>query len=223
MRKWGNRCRWMERNFAYILCLMSCVLCLLLAGCEEESSTDIIPDVDEFISEGWKEYMACNYQDAIDKFQKALEDTETSESYNGIGWSLARLGRIRDSIDSFNKATEKDPASADAHAGLAGAYFVDGDYERAIASAKQVLLIKPDYISHHDDIKTFDIRILLAECYYAIGNYAEAKNQVDMIGWAGKTLDPASPTYRADLVFVIEELSRSEPLAGIGMVTHFPR
>ena len=187
-----------------------CFLLSGLAGCGDDT-TIVGPDAEKLVSEGWAEYGAGNYEDAIARFEEALaEDPDSSEAYNGIGWSMARLGQVSDSIDSFKKAVEKDSDNADAHAGLAGAYFADGDYERAVASAKSLLLRRPEYSSHHDEVRAADIRILLAECYYNTGDYAAARAQIDLLGGSGRALDASSPTYLADLLSIIEELAREE-------------
>ena len=189
-----------------------CLLISTLSGCGDDEDI-VVPSAGERIDQGWREYVAGNYEDAIAKYQEALEeDSASASAYNGIAWARARLGQVRDSIDSFKKAVARDPSSADAHAGLAGAYLADGDYERAIASAQLVLLREPEYASHHDDIKAADIRILLADCYYNIGDYAAAKAQIDLLGDAGRALDAASPTYLADLLSLIEELAE-EPIS----------
>ncbi len=191
--------------------LMSCVLCLAISafiGCGGDDEVVIAPDAEEFISQGWKEYAAGNYEDAIAKYQKALAETpDGSEAYNGIGWSKARLGLIQDAIENFKRAVAKEPSNVDAHIGLAGAYLADGDYERAIASAEPVLLLNPEYTSHHDDIKAAHVHILLAECYYNLGDYTAARAQIDILGDSGKGLDPSSPGYLADLLAVIEDLA----------------
>ncbi len=198
----------MKRVFIFFL--------LLFIGCGDKEEVTI-PGADEFIDEGWKEYAAGNYSDAIKKFQKALEETpDNSEAYNGVGWSMARLSQLADSIDSFKKATEKDSTNVDAYAGLAGVYFASEDYERAVASAKSALLLNPQYVSHHDEIKAYDVRVLMAECYYIVGNYTEAVAQIDLIGGAGMNLDPSSSTYQADLISVIDELSGENVLASLG-------
>ena len=203
----------LQSQIACVLSLVSCVLFVVsLAGCGDDEDVGARHAV-SLISQGWKEYVAGNYEDAIAKYQEALEeDSASASAYNGIAWARARLGQVRDSIDSFKKAVARDPSSADANAGLAGAYLADGDYERAIASAQLVLLREPEYASHHDDIKAADIRILLAECYYNIGDYAAAKAQIDLLGDAGRALDAASPTYLADLLSLIEELAE-EPIS----------
>jgi tetratricopeptide (TPR) repeat protein len=187
-----------------------CIFIGILAGCGDDEIL-LAPDDNKLISEGWSEYGAGNYEDAIAKYQEALaEDESSSEAHNGIGWCKARLGETHDAIESFKEAVGKDPGNTDAHAGLAGAYFADGDYERAIASAQSVLSLSPEYSSHHDDIRTADIRVLLAECYYNVGDYNAARAQIDLLGGSGRALDPSSPTYLADLLSVIEELTRRE-------------
>lgn len=178
-----------------------------LVGCGEDEEVSE-PQADRLISEGWKEYVAGNYDDAILKFQQALEDEpDNAEAYNGIGWTKAKQGRINDSIESFKVAVTREPANADAHAGLAGAYLADGDYERAVASAKLVLSIDTEYSSVHDNINSAGIHVLLAECYYNMGNYSEARSEIDLLGDYGKSLDPDNPSYLADLLKIIEKLS----------------
>jgi tetratricopeptide (TPR) repeat protein len=190
-----------------LIIISICFLAISFGGCGNDEEV-VAPDTGERISRGWKEYVAGNYEDAIAKYEEALEeDPASGEAYNGIGWARARLGQLVGSMDSFKKAVTKDPGNADAHAGLAGAYLADGDYERAIASAKLVLSLEPEYVSDHDDIQAADIRVLLAQCYYNVGDYAAAEAQIDVLGGAGKGLNAASPTYPADLLSVIEELA----------------
>lgn len=188
-----------------------CFLISCLAGCGEDETVVAVPDVDRLVSEGWAEYGYGNYEDAISRFEEALVEDETSaEAYNGIGWARARLGDTLGAIESFKMATTKAPDDADAYAGLAGVYFADGDYERAIAAAQSVLSRSPGYSSPHDDVKVADIRILLAECYYNVEDYTAARAQIDLLGGSGRTLDPSSPTYLADLLTIIEELTRRD-------------
>jgi tetratricopeptide (TPR) repeat protein len=190
-----------------LILIIICLLISNLVGCGDDEAV-VSPGADTLISEGWAEYGAGNYEDAIAKFEMALvEDSTNAEAYNGIGWSKSRLARTHESIESFKSAIAGDPGNADAHAGLAGAYLADGDYERAIASAKSLLTSRPEYASHHDNIRAADIRVLLAECYYNVGDYAAARAQIDLLGGSGRMLDPASPSYPADLLSIIEELS----------------
>jgi len=191
------------QDFGLLYCALLCLL-IGFSGCGDDD-TVIVPGADEIISQGWKEYVTGNYEDAIAKFQDALEkDLDSSEAYNGIGWSRARLGQLNESINEFKRAVTKDSANTDAHVGLAGMYFVDADYEQAIASAKRVLLLQPEYESQHDDINTADIHILLAECYYNTGAYAEAKAEMEIVGGSGQTPDSSN---LAGLLSFIEELS----------------
>lgn len=184
------------------------IFVLILSGCGDDENPPVL-DADALISQGWIEYDAGNYEIAIYRHQSALlKDSEKSEAYNGIGWAYTKLGKVDDSIDSFKKAILKDPSNADAHAGLAGAYFIAGNYEQAIASAKTVLSLKSNYESPHDPVKANNVRLLLAESYYNMGDYASAKAQIEMIGTYGKILDPSSSTYLLDILFAIDDLSK---------------
>ena len=194
-----------------IVIFVNVLFIVILYGCG--GSEDVVSTKADYVNRGWIEYAAGSYEAAIEQFQFALtNDPEKAEAYNGIGWAYARLGKTRDeindSIDNFKKATSKDPQNADAHAGLAGVYFISGDYEQAIASAEQVLRIKLDYQSPHDKMKANNVRLLLAESYYNIGDYSSAKSQIEQLGVYGKTFDPGSPTYLSDLLLAIEELSK---------------
>jgi len=180
---------------------------IILIGCGDDEVATISHT--KLIEEGWKEYAAKNYNDAIIKFQEALsKDQNNPEALNGIGWSKAKLNQTADSINSFKAAITGSPSYVDAHAGIAGAYLATGDYERAIASGRLVLSLDPNYSSVHDKVNARDIRILLAEAYYNMGDYASAKNQIDLLEVPGKVLDPGSTTYLMDLLLVIEELSK---------------
>ena len=181
---------------------------IVLYGCGNDEEV-VRPNADTYVAQGWIEYAAGSYESAITRFQIALtKDSENAEAYNGIGWAYAWLGKVNDSIDSFKKATSKNPENADAHAGLAGVYFISGNYEQAIASAKKVLNIKSDYQSPHDKMKANNVRLLLAESYYNMGDYASAKSQLEQLGANVKALDSGSSTYLSDLLLIIDELSK---------------
>jgi len=190
-----------------IIIFINVLFIVILYGCG--GNEDVVSTKADYVNQGWIEYSAGSYEAAIAQFQFALtKDSENAEAYNGIGWSYARLGKTNDSIENFKVATSKDPQNADAFAGLAGSYYISGNYEQAIASGKQVLLIKLDYQSPHDKMKANNVRLLLAESYYNTGDYSSARSQIEQLGVYGKTLDPSSPTYLTDLLLAIDDLSK---------------
>ncbi len=194
------------KRFIIILCIG--IFAMIFFGCGGDNES-IILDADALISQGWIEYDAGNYEASIYRHQSALEkDAEKSEAHNGMGWSYTKLGKVDNSIDSFKKAILKDPSNADAHAGLMGSYFIAGNYEQAIASGKTVLSLKPNYESPHDPVNANNIRLILAESYYNMEDYASAKAQIELIGTYGKVLDSSSSTYPLDILIAIDELAK---------------
>ncbi|MBD3182405.1 tetratricopeptide repeat protein [Candidatus Poribacteria bacterium] len=185
------------------------VMLVVFIGCSDEEA-DEVPLAEKRINEGWSEYMAANYSDAVIRHQQALDtDPDAAEAYNGIGWALARLNRISEAVENFQRAIAMEPSNADAHAGLAGAYMAERDYERAIASARAALSAQSEYFSPHDDIGVTELRILLAKSYYNRGEYSEARAQVDLLRGAND-LDPSSSTYLQDLASAIQEVSAKQ-------------
>ena len=67
------------------------LLAISLAGCGGDDAV-VTPDADRLISEGWAEYGAGNYEDAISLYEEALiEDNTNAEAHNELvgvkrGW-----------------------------------------------------------------------------------------------------------------------------------------
>jgi tetratricopeptide (TPR) repeat protein len=160
--------------------------------------------------EGWTHFEAEEYQQALDKFHQALGLDDTyADAYNGLGWSHAKMDSLAQAIAGFDEALTLGVTSADPHAGKAPVYR---DYEAetdhfslAVSSADSALAISSDYIfSHDEDFDWRDLRLVLAQSYYGLGDFASAADEVTALG--GDAPEPSSPTYVEDLAAEIEEL-----------------
>jgi tetratricopeptide (TPR) repeat protein len=90
-------------------------------------------------------------------------------------------------------------------------YLAQNEYEAAIAAADEALLLGgEDYVfSHIPDVQTRSLRLLIAECYYAMGQYGDAQAQIDILE-PDNELDQNSRTYEEDLLLEIERLKLPE-------------
>lgn len=145
-----------------------------------------VKEAEELTNEGWEKFsygIPSAYQNAIIKFNEAIEkDPDYAEPYSGIGWSNARLTNLAEAISYFNQCLSLNSNHVDAHAGLAFVYNARKNYDSAISSAKEALRINPNWIFVHDQsLSHSDLRLMLAESYFALGNFNECLSQVKIL------------------------------------------
>ncbi len=185
---------------------------IFFIGCSPDSEdTLIIPiehDYDLEIARGWIKFGSDDYHSALSTFLNAIKiDPLDARAYIGSGWCYAMTDRLDDAITNFNSAIIRDPDSPDGYAGKAFVLMVKNEYEETIETAfKAITLSNENYIfSQIPDVNSSSLRLLIAECYYAMGNYAEAMIQVDIIKPYNK-IDRNSRNFKQDLISELEKI-----------------
>ena len=187
----------------------------LSAACAQDRALDTPPPPDAdptLVDEGWNVFESGDYDAAASAFIQAItEDASNSEAHNGLGWALLSLGNLKNSLLSFDAALANSFTGADPHVGktvILRDHRPPVDYAAAIAEANMALAIDGDYAFAHDPkLDWKDVRLILAQSYFATGAYIEANNQVELLG--GNVQDPASPTFVLDLLAEIQALGES--------------
>lgn len=157
-------------------------LCVSLSffSCSKEGDVLILapPSVESKVQAGWSDYMAGNYESAVNHFESALtQDAALYDAYNGLGWSYFRRGEFSQAIDYFQflvPLRDTDSAlAADAYAGLAAVYMTQDDDVNAILSAWEALSLAGESytFSHDPSITAEDLHTLAARCLYNIGEF----------------------------------------------------
>jgi len=82
-------------------------------------------------------YYRREYREAIDLFQKALEETETAECWNDLGCSQVACKLYDEATASFRRAIELDRTYAQAAQNLGALLAVQGRNAEAIPILKQ--------------------------------------------------------------------------------------
>ncbi len=171
------------------------------------------------IVEGWIEFESGHYYGAISAFDEASEiEPMRSNSYLGLGWCYAMIDELDTSMSNFETAISIEPDAPDGYAAMAFVYLAQKQHEDAITAAEQAISLGgEEYVfSQIPDVQTRNIRLVIAECHYALGQYAEAQAQVDILK-PDNDLNQNSHTYKQDLIMEIEGLkSVGEVLAGLG-------
>jgi tetratricopeptide (TPR) repeat protein len=101
------------------------------------------------LSRKFQEALSFHEQGKLSEAERAYREILGSD--DGHVGSLVHLGMIRvqtgsieDAIDLFRKAVDRDPNSADAHAGLANALLAQSRLDEAAAAYREALAIDPD-------------------------------------------------------------------------------
>jgi tetratricopeptide (TPR) repeat protein len=167
---------------------------------------------------GWEYYLIGDYAAARGSFEEARAlDTGLAEALLGLAWCDAQLAEYAASVEEFNQTLESKQYVIDAYAGRAAAALQLPDFDLAVASADSALKRDPHYrFSRHSGYDFADLRLILAQSYFALGLYSSAQAQVEFI-YPDNGLDPskpdtwivgdkAYPTYEAALSVLIELL-----------------
>ncbi|BAS29450.1 tetratricopeptide repeat protein [Limnochorda pilosa] len=94
---------------------------------------------------------AGRLEEAVSRFEGALDLQERSDTHNRLGVALARLRRTRDALDHFRRSVELDPTNASAWTNLGNAQQELDDLDAARASYERALRLDPDHpLAHHN-------------------------------------------------------------------------
>jgi len=159
---------------------------------------------------GWTLFEKGEYELAIDKFERALGlKADYADAFNGLGWSYAKLDSLANALQNFGMCVTNDPDLTEGYAGCAPVYrdydTEPAHFDSAAAFASTALTQEASFeFSHDEDFDWRDLRLIMAQSYYGLGEFLLAKAQVDALG--GVSLDPESDTFAEDLAAEIERL-----------------
>ena len=103
---------------------ISLLLCLMLLS----SIASAQDPADYFDSLGSKLLSKGNYSQALDLFNKSLDQTESAAAWTHKGNALRSMRQYNTSIESLNQALEIDDSYAPALAGLSDTYLAQKSY-----------------------------------------------------------------------------------------------
>jgi tetratricopeptide (TPR) repeat protein len=210
--------------FRLWLLIVSVVAIVFLSGCVTDPDDAItLPPIDASVSlydlkviGAWVEFESENYDGSISMFREASDiDPLRQDAYLGLGWCYAMMDQMEDAIYNFNVAIVKQSDSPDGHASVAFVYLAQNRYEDAIPAAERAISLGgEEYVFEWIiEVRTRNLRLLLAESYYALGRYADSQLQINILE-PDNELDENSQTYKKDLLLEIERLRSPGPVLG---------
>ncbi|MEW6713057.1 MAG: hypothetical protein AB1403_24770 [Candidatus Riflebacteria bacterium] len=148
-------------------------------------------DPDSLIASAWEDFRYGAYSSAINKFNQVLTisnitDTQKTDSYNGLGWSLTKSSGIESGYSAFTQAASTNNES---RVGLASALMQRGQlagFKQAIQVLEQVGLQNTAFVfqsTHPIGISNAEAHAMLAFCYFwrnELGDHDKARSQINV-------------------------------------------
>lgn len=198
-------------------------------------------DFDRLCDEGQKRCREQDYTRAIELFQRALAQQETSNVHRQLGTACFLAGDSEQAVEHFIRVTELDPQNGRAYVNVGAVYNSRGEYTKAIDVLRKGLTFDrrcaEGYYNMgiaHRHLKQFDLAIPayreairldpdMAEAYQNLAKvYTHTRNFGQAIGLYEKTLEIAPNFARAKRGLEEARKGREAVRAEVTSLKHLP-
>ncbi|KAK1647561.1 hypothetical protein QYE76_065366 [Lolium multiflorum] len=170
-------------------------------------------DPEELKKKGNDEYMAGNYVDAVDYYERAIAVDPSKPAYwSNKAAALMAQGRILDAIADCREALRVDPSFGRAHHRLGTLYLRTGHGDRA---AKQYKLAAHD-ASPEDMSRAHAVQALVAKCDDSRrrGSWKGLLRDVQAAVSAGADASPKLACYQAEAFLSLQRPEEADAVLG---------
>lgn len=202
------------------------ILFLLLAAarCSERSPNDpddngngTVKDARFWTAEGWARYKQGNFDGARNAFNSAIsKDSLYAPAWGGIAFTNLEFGFSGLALTQFETGIGLDSGRVECYYGAAYMAHTQGitfpnlagtNFTKAVGFGEKGLARGGDayQFAHHEDVNARNLRVLLARTHFALADYEEAKEILDLLD-PNNTVLPSSPNYLQDLLLALEAL-----------------
>lgn len=194
------------------------VISILVAvfGCSKKTTTAPEPEITaaELLAQGWTYFNAGSFSAALSSFQQAkTKDPALVDAYNGTGWCQGILGQKNEALATFNSGLTQQSANMEMRAGLSFVYASFDSCQSAILNDSLVLasdslwIFSHKYLLSADQIMDYkELNLLLAECYYKLGNFTASLEAVIKLDSGFTVADVNTSEGQSQLLMKIESL-----------------
>lgn len=187
------------------------VLFLVVSGCSSDTPAPPENKVDEttLLQQAWQEFEGGQYDKAISLFTELFNGASSSETrgeaLSGRAWSQS-YKRVFEKAKSdyafaLGLAGIAPQTKNDLRVGYALVLNAVNDFSGAVTFASAALAEKPAYSFPHDSkISVKRIRLLLAQSYYATGQFPLAAAQMDLF-------NPAAAPHSTDPPILLQKIT----------------
>ena len=164
-------------------------------------------DYQSSVDAGWLAYEEAQFTDASFLFVGALAiDPSGTEAWNGLGWSRLRRDSLDGAADAFQTGSALSTPTADLYAGWGFVLNAQKNYGGSNTQTISALSADPQWqFVHEAGLTSVDLKILLAENYFALGQFSQSLTAVQSVN-VDFTADVSNTDGQAELAAEIERL-----------------
>lgn len=130
-------------------------------------------------NEGNKFLKAGNYENAIKKYQEALQTSQDYRIYYQLGVAYKKQNKLPEAEEAFRKSVESNPEFSLGYNGLGGTYFIEGKYQESVEAFKKFAeLTTKKSLKEKANDNIARAYVKLAEQSKKDGNYQKAIEQL---------------------------------------------
>lgn len=184
---------------------------LTITACDKKETKE---NYDGLVDNGGDQFESGDYATALGSFKDAIaKDSTLAEAYSGAGWCEIQLDNLDNAAQTFARGITKTDVPADLNAGYGFVLSASGDYTACITQAEQALQKDPNWtFTYGLGLNKDDLRLMKAQSYYLLGQYASALNEVHT--WnASFTADVST---QAGIIALGNEIENRKKLARYG-------
>ena len=165
------------------------------------------PPLEVLILEGWTAFEQGDYNTASTRFTEAVSKDQTSmEAFLGLGWSLFKLDNLSRANNEFTAGSSKESPTADLFAGWAFVLNALKRYANSNQRSESAINQDPAWqFSHGLSLDVNDLRIVRAENYFLLGEFANSLVEVRILN-SNFNVDVLTNDGQAALAQEIERL-----------------
>lgn len=185
--------------------IVSVLAIMVLTGCGPDPATS--EDYTATVAQGWTFFEAGSYPEAKERFRAAIViDPTFSEAFTGLGWSQMKTDSLDEAVKSFSLGSESTDITSDLWAGWAFTEHALKEYSASNGRANNAINGDANWIfAHASGLSVGDLKVLIAENHFALGNYAASLAMVQSLN-ASFTADVGNTDGQAALAAEIERL-----------------
>jgi tetratricopeptide (TPR) repeat protein len=198
----------MQKRWVLLIVLLTGTL-LFCLSCEDKGVERVTAS--ELIAKGWQKFESGAFAGARSDFSAALRisasASDSSGGFLGLGWAQLRQNQAGVAENNLIEYLNLSPGSNDGRAGLALAFLAQEKFESAIDTADAALSSDSSWTFGHDSsVDYLDLRLLMAQGYYALANYSESLKIIQGYFDSSFIVNIDTPEGRIDLAEKIESL-----------------